>query len=222
MPFFGGKIMWNRSLVVAVAVAAMGMGTGAPAALRDGPGAAVARVPLDVFCVGPMAARAPSGKGLLRYFYSPKGGLVCIVTPVFSSGPPVESVVEIRDGKGHRLLRHSFTSNDGQHGFHVMGGAWSPDGRYFVFTTTSSGGHSPWQNYTFCFSKSDTHLWNMYDLVGLPVVDPSVHFSGPGTVVLTLGHLTKAGEFDSGHRTSVNLPRAIAKARAHPPRSGNG
>ena len=54
MPFLGGKIMWNRSLVVAVAVAAMGMGTGAQSAPADGPGATMAWMPLDVRAAGPV------------------------------------------------------------------------------------------------------------------------------------------------------------------------
>jgi hypothetical protein len=68
-------------------------------------------------------------------------------------------------GKGHRESRVKFYSNqsqllctvdfssaDGEHGFGVVRATWTPDGKYFVFSLASSGGHQPWHKPTFFYS----------------------------------------------------------------------
>ncbi len=54
-----------------------------------------------------------------------------------------QSVVEIRTLGGQLLEKADYTTDGGSHGGTVSGAAWTSDGQFFVFVTTSSGGHSP-------------------------------------------------------------------------------
>src|SRR6266498_1946805 len=44
------------------------------------------------------------------------------------------------------------TSEGGGNGRHVLKSEWSPDSKFFVFSTSSSGGHSVWNAKTFVYS----------------------------------------------------------------------
>ena len=56
---------------------------------------------------------------------------------------------------------------------------WSPDSRFFVYSTTSSGGHSVWHVYTFCYHRMLNEVFLLDDLVGGPLVDPDFYFTAP-------------------------------------------
>src|SRR2546423_1522887 len=57
--------------------------------------------------------------------------------------PLNEHRVEILDASGHLLATKNFKSADGDHGRSVAKSAWTANSRFFVFSTQSSGGHSP-------------------------------------------------------------------------------
>ena len=91
-------------------------------------------------------------------FVAPDDQVVAVVVPVNDGA---ESVVEIRDQKGRVRLKRSFASPDGEHGLWVVRSAWSADSRFFVFTTTSSGGHRPWTSPMFIYVRSRNQLVDM-------------------------------------------------------------
>jgi len=55
----------------------------------------------------------------------------------------MESRVAFRDKDGRLLNSKSFASARGVDGYYVASAQWSPDSRFFVFSLSSSGGHSP-------------------------------------------------------------------------------
>ena len=67
-----------------------------------------------------------------------------------------EDRIAIRCPSPKNLAELSLFSTDGQHGGHIQQITWSDDHKYLVFTTTSSGGHSPWHFPTYVFS---TERW---------------------------------------------------------------
>ncbi|MCC6547943.1 hypothetical protein IT570_12325 [Candidatus Sumerlaeota bacterium] len=80
---------------------------------------------------------------------------------------------------------------------------WSPDSKFFVLSTASSGGHSPWHFDTCVFSVADQTLRRMDDLVG-PITDPQFHFEPPDTVVVRVRDYTH--EFgDPGDSKTVKV-----------------
>jgi hypothetical protein len=56
--------------------------------------------------------------------------------------------------------------------------AWSPDSKFLVFTTTSSGGHSPWHYTTFVFETEDRSFREVDSVAG-SVVSSEFHFAKP-------------------------------------------
>jgi hypothetical protein len=112
--------------------------------------------------------------GAAREFSSPDGALRAVVT---ATGPGDESRVEIL-ANGRRLLRKSFTSADGSHGYAVAHAAWTPDSRFFVFSLTSSGGHQPWLFPTYAYSRRNHRLASLESRIG-PPTDPDFRLSPP-------------------------------------------
>jgi hypothetical protein len=60
---------------------------------------------------------------------------------------------------------------------------WSPDSKFLVFSTTSSGGHSPWHFWTYVFSVADKTLRRVDDFAG-PITDAKFHFELPDILVV--------------------------------------
>ncbi|MCE9610251.1 MAG: hypothetical protein K8R23_08675 [Chthoniobacter sp.] len=55
---------------------------------------------------------------------------------------------------------------------------WTADSKFLVFTTVSSGGHSPWHFTTYAFSVSAKKIVCLDDVIG-PVVDSDFKLEGP-------------------------------------------
>lgn len=81
-----------------------------------------------------------------------------------------EAVVEIWLGQTHRF-RWSGTSPDGEHGWVIEKTAWTPDGKFFVFSVSSSGGHQPWHHPTFAY-RTGTNTLIPLDRVAGSITDP--------------------------------------------------
>ena len=91
---------------------------------------------------------------------SPDGVLRAVIIPVdrekgFEAN---ESRVEIRDRDGKLLLKENYSSRDGEHGYGVQEGQWTPDSQFFVYDTASSGGHQPYRAPTFFYSRQNNRI----------------------------------------------------------------
>src|SRR4051794_38412162 len=82
-----------------------------------------------------------------------------------------ESRVEIRSASGALLRQRNFTSPDHNHGERVDHAEWTSDGRFFVFTTGSSGGHQPWHVATYFYSVSRNRFYSLDAIVGAIISD---------------------------------------------------
>ena len=69
---------------------------------------------------------------------------------------------------------------------------WSPDSRFLLFTTASSGGHSPWHFKTFVFCVEDKSFRDVEPAAGGPVGASEFHFEPPDIAVLGLYDPTSA------------------------------
>gem|GEM_PF-6864774 len=75
---------------------------------------------------------------------------------------------EIQILKPNKLSVYQKTSPDvraGQ-GWPVEYAAWTPDSKFFVFNTTSSGGHGPWHAPTYFYSREDNKIYSLDDRIG--------------------------------------------------------
>src|SRR5262249_14722481 len=61
---------------------------------------------------------------------------------------------------------------------------WSPDSQFFVYSMSSSGGHSPWSFPLMVYSRQKNRIAALSDMIGgKPTVSADFHFSGPHTLV---------------------------------------
>jgi hypothetical protein len=121
-------------------------------------------------------------------YASPDGALRGVVLPVDVSlyaTPDMESRVVIRTSKGDTLTSKDYSSPRGTNGYYVVNAKWSPDSQFFVYSMSSSGGHSPWSFPLVVYSRQKNRIAALSDMIdGKPTVSADFHFSGPHTLSL--------------------------------------
>jgi hypothetical protein len=146
---------------------------------------------------------------------SPDKGLRALVLPVeadLHATPDMESRVVIRSADGKLLTSKDYSSPRGANGYYVAHARWSPDSQFFVFSTASSGGHSPWSFPTWVFSREKNVIVSFNKMIGdNPTTSEEFKFSGPHTVTATTWE--KPGS-DNRIPVAVDLEEAMKKIAA--------
>lgn len=101
------------------------------------------------------------------------GELHAYVLPVDQEDRIVVRRLDPRD-----IAELSLFSKDCQSGGHVENIEWAPKGEYLVFSTSSSGGHSPWNFRTYVFSSERWEFIGLDDVIA-PVTSASFAFKDP-------------------------------------------
>jgi hypothetical protein len=99
-----------------------------------------------------------------KSYESPGKTIRALIVPVGG-----ESTVEIRSASGALLRQRKFASSDHNHGECVAHAQWTSDGRFFVFTTSTSGGHQPWHVATYFYSVGRNRFYSL-DAIAGPIV----------------------------------------------------
>jgi hypothetical protein len=130
----------------------------------------------------------------------------CVLSVGRHPNPPFnESRVEIRNMKGVVLATKDFKSPDGEHGRNVQKDEWSPDSQFFVFSTASSGGHSPWHWQTYFYDRKRNTFKEVDDFTG-PVIKRNFKLSAPDWIeVQVQGTPSDPGDITNGHSVKRRL-----------------
>ena len=130
----------------------------------------------------------------------------CVLSVGKHPRPPFnESRVEIRDMKGAVLATKDFKSPDGEHGRNVQKAEWSPDSQFFVFSTASSGGHSPWHWQTYFYDRRRNTFKEVDDFTG-PVIKRNFKLTAPDWIeVHVQGTTADPMDIISGHSIKRRL-----------------
>src|SRR5258708_3676744 len=93
---------------------------------------------------------------------SPDRTLVGTVVSLKQLGPYGDppSRVEIYSAGG-RLLAYRDHSGYPEQGYSVRKAAWTADSRFFVYQVSNSGGHSPWQNPIYFYSRKRHRFYSL-------------------------------------------------------------
>jgi len=75
------------------------------------------------------------------------------------------------------IARHDFP------GRRIAHMEWSPDSKFLLFTTTSSGGHSPWHSAAFLYCVGDKNFHDLDTAIGT-VMSPKFRFEIPDVAIL--------------------------------------
>ena len=137
---------------------------------------------------------------------SPDHQLRACVVEVGKFPPPLnESRVDIRDTSGKLVASRNFGSPKGDQGRNVVNSAWTPDSNFFVFSTRSSGGHSPWHWNTYFYSRKTNKFALLDDTIG-PVIKPNFKVQAPDVVQATVqGTASDPSDINTGHVVSKHL-----------------
>jgi hypothetical protein len=114
----------------------------------------------------------------------------------------LESKIQFLDQRGKVLLERDYSSQSGEHGLVIEQASWTPDSKYFVFSTSSSGGHQPWQSLLFVYRCSDNVLLDVQDFLP-PVVYSNFTLSEPDFITLIIWTPFEAPK---GIDRSIKLP----------------
>jgi hypothetical protein len=79
--------------------------------------------------------------------------------------PDMESRVVIRNAAGDTVTSKDYASPRGTNGYYVYRAQWSPDSQFFVFSLTSSGGHSPWSYPIMVFCRQKKLIAKFSDVI---------------------------------------------------------
>src|SRR5262245_63591055 len=97
----------------------------------------------------------------------------------------------------------------GTNGYYVLVAKWSPDSQFFVYSLTSSGGHSPWSFPMMVYSRKRDQTAKFSDMIDvLPTLSGQFELSAPHTV--TARTWKRPGALDDMVPISVDLEAAFA------------
>jgi hypothetical protein len=152
----------------------------------------------------------------LRTYVSPDGELRASVIPTGVSlyaTPDIESRVVIRSSKGDTLTSKDYSSPRGTNGYYVHEAKWTPDSQFFVFSMTSSGGHSPWSFPTMVYSRQKNQIASVSDMIdGKPLLSGDFQVTAPHS--LTVSTWKQPGDLDHPVKLTIDLEKAFAKLPA--------
>jgi hypothetical protein len=128
------------------------------------------------------------------------------VSSVGKHGPPFnESRIEIHDVSDHVLAFKDFRSSDGEHGRNLQKNEWTPDSQFYVFSTASSGGHSPWHWQTYFYDRRANTFKEADDFTG-PIIKRDFTLSAPDWIEVTVqGTKSDPTDIVTGHKVKRQL-----------------
>ncbi len=175
----------------------------------------------DVACSGHKLLSKPRGELSCldikpQIYRSPDGTLHAVVLAAdisLDDTPDMESRVVMRTTKGDTLTSKDHSSPRGANGYYVVNAKWSPDSQFFVYSLSSSGGHSPWSFPMMVFARKEGEFAAFSDMInGNPTVSGDFKFTGPHTVVATTWK--QPGSPEDKVPVTVDLEEAFAKLPA--------
>jgi hypothetical protein len=129
-------------------------------------------------------------------FRSPDGMLVAVVRSKHASEATDESQIELQTQAGTVSAKRDYSSGDGEHGYGVARGEWTPDSQFFVYSLESSGGHQAWHSRVWFFSRTENKFFSLDDALKDAVTNPQFRVSAPDSITV---------ELQSGRAQTVSL-----------------
>jgi hypothetical protein len=151
-----------------------------------------------------------------RSFTSPDKKTIASVLAVdksLNATPDMESNVVLHSSSGTTLASKDYSSPDGANGYYVLNAKWSPDSQFFVFSTMSSGGHSPWSFPIWVYSAGKKQFASFSEMInGSPTISGTFTIAKPHT--LNARTLKAPGDLTDKVSVSVDLETAFDKLPA--------
>ena len=117
---------------------------------------------------------------------SPDGTITALVRSRRAPEATKESRIELRSHGGRVLVSRNYASKDGEHGYGLTKGAWTPDSQFFVYSLESSGGHQAWHTPVQFFSRHNKTIVSLDITLRDAVANPQFLVSAPDFVTVQL------------------------------------
>jgi hypothetical protein len=182
-------------------------------------------LPADVVaeapCSGHKLLSAPRPEGSCRtvatqIFVSPDKTMRALVVPAsvsIDATPDMESRVVIRSSAGNTMMSKDHSSPRGMNGYYVYRAKWSPDSQFFVYSLTSSGGHSPWSFPIMVYGRKANRIATFSDMInGNPTVSGEFSFVGAHSIAASTWK--QPGSIDDKVPVTIDLEAAFEKLQA--------
>jgi len=128
-------------------------------------------LPVSIYAIDNAIYASPDGK-LKAY-------IISVGKKNYGTG---ESRIEILNIKNDILVSKSYESEDGEHGLGVEHSQWTPDSEYFIFSTSSSGGHQAWHYPTYFYVRKENRIRLLDDYIG-SINIPNFRVSKPDIII---------------------------------------
>jgi len=120
---------------------------------------------------------------------------------IITIGKLIENKIEIY--RNDELLNKAdYSSEDGEHGQYIENASWTPDSRFFVYSTYNTCGHRAWQSGFYFYRRSDNKILPSHDYLP-PIADSNFILKEPDLITLTIWSPFKSGK---GIKGSIKLP----------------
>jgi hypothetical protein len=87
----------------------------------------------------------------------------------------------------------------------VQKNEWTPDSQFFVFSTASSGGHSPWHWQTYLYDRKNNLFKELDDYTG-PIITRDFTIGAPDWIeVMVQGTKSDPIDIQTGHKVRRQL-----------------
>jgi len=137
-----------------------------------------------------------------------------IIAQIVSTGnwekPNSESRIEIKTSKGKLLCSNSYFSGDHQHGERIYQVQWTPDSKFLVFNSVSSGGHQPGHFLTRFWKRDNNEMDVLDHYVGIWVTG-NFKLNSPDSITVVVRDRLPSGEFVDTLVRTVCLSQLVYK-----------
>jgi hypothetical protein len=152
----------------------------------------------------------------VKVWLSPNHTYRAVVKTVF--GPPEAyqnyQVINFFDQKQHLLAKLSLEEGSGINRAVIEEAAWSPDSRFFVFETISSGGHSIWHMPTYVYDASTSLIYSVDDSLGaIASSNRKLKFTATNAIQLEFYNMEGGGSDPFSFPKTVSLPVFVEKGK---------
>ncbi len=121
-------------------------------------------------------------------YISPDKTLIARVTVIGKPGTPTyESRVEIlRRGDGRILCDQRYVPPARPYALSILDARWTPDSKFFIFSSHAVGTDDPTHYPTFYFSRKDTAIYDVDPAAGVWVTDPHFRIVDPDRLEVSI------------------------------------
>ena len=134
-----------------------------------------------------------AAKKKVTIYASPDRKLGAEIMSVDFKGNGNESSVVIRRPDRKVVVAKNFLSKDHEHGLGVMKAAWTYDSRFFIFSTTASGGQLSGRFPTFIYVRAKNAILPLDPLVGMWITRPDFDLQAPNLLFVTVHDTLNGG-----------------------------